>query len=75
MTSPAPLALRPAEWPERDLAAWQQATAPAISLFDKGATAAKLRPDTVRARAEGLANWFGFLQRRGELDRSTRSTW
>lgn len=70
MKRPARLALPVADWPELDRAAWQRATAPATSLFGPGAAAAKLRPATVAARAEALANWFGFLQGRGELDRS-----
>lgn len=71
MTASARLALPMVDWPELDLAAWQRATAPATSLFGHGAAAAKLRPDTIRARAEGLANWFGFLHGRSELDRSS----
>jgi hypothetical protein len=62
------IALPIAVWPEPDRAAWQRAIAPATSLFDTGAAAAKLRPRTIAGYAQALGNWFGFLQRRGELE-------
>jgi hypothetical protein len=62
------LALPITEWPEHIRAAWLRATSSPTSLFAAGTAAAKLSPATVRARADALENWFGFLNHQGMLD-------
>lgn len=61
------IALRLEDWPRQDRAAWIAATAPASSLYSRGSAAAQLSPRTVESRLEAMAQWLGFLSRRGEL--------
>jgi site-specific recombinase XerC len=56
-----------AQWPERYRADWERLTAPPQSLYDDGAAAARLRPQTLVSYRKSLGCWLGFLGRHGWL--------
>ena len=61
------LALPMAEWPDAWRNGWEQALAPADSLFAPNAGSADLRAGSLRIRHEAVRTFLGFLARSGRL--------